>query len=136
MATRTQRTLTRTGADVAAIGLLSVSFLWAGMSLDVSFLATPAKFLAPSSTLPVALDVGRQTFAIFNWVEIGWSLALVGLVLVHAPTRWVYGMIAVPCGIVALETAWLLPMLDARVEMIIAGSMPSDSGLPARKSGG
>src|SRR3546814_15867617 len=122
MATRTQRTLTRTGADVAAIGLLSVSFLWAGMILDVSFLATPAKFLAPSIPLPVALDVGRQTFAIFTWVEIGWSLALVGLVLVHAPTRWVLGTLDVPFGSVRPEPAWLFPILDARGQTIISGS--------------
>jgi hypothetical protein len=120
---------TRETTDLAAAGLLIVSLLWAGMLLGVSFLATPAKFLAPSLDLPVALDVGRHTFAVFNGVEIGWSVALVGLVLCRLPARWLYGVVAVPCGIVLLETAWLLPVLDARVGMIIAGNTPPDSVL-------
>lgn len=33
-----------------------VALVWAGMVLGVSFLATPAKFLAPSLPRPVALD--------------------------------------------------------------------------------
>jgi hypothetical protein len=37
-------------------------FLWAGMLLGVSFIATPAKFLAPSLPLAQALDVGRSSF--------------------------------------------------------------------------
>jgi hypothetical protein len=45
---------------------LIAAILWLGLLLGVSFLATPAKFLAPSLALPVALDVGRHTFAVFN----------------------------------------------------------------------
>jgi hypothetical protein len=125
----TTPTTNSAATNLTAIGLLVVSLLWAGMLLGVSFLATPAKFLAPSLALPVALDVGRHTFAVFNGVEIGWSAALVGLTLFRLPARWLYGMVAISCGIVALETAWLLPVLDARVGMIIAGSTPPESSL-------
>ncbi len=40
--------------------------IWAGVALGVAFVATPAKFLAPSLSLPVALDVGRHTFAVYD----------------------------------------------------------------------
>lgn len=111
------------------IGILVISLVWSGMVLGVSFLATPVKFLAPSLVLPVALDVGRHTFKIFNWAEIAWSLTLASLVLLYRPPRWAYIMAAVVCGIVALQTVWLLPALDARVEVIIAGGTPSESDL-------
>src|SRR5690606_30735313 len=52
------------------LSLLLLAVLWTGLLLGVSFLATPVKFLAPSLSLPVALDVGRQTFMVFNWVEV------------------------------------------------------------------
>lgn len=111
------------------MGVVAVGLFWAGMILGVSFLATAVKFLAPSLSLSVALDVGRHTFGVFNAVEIGWSLVLIALVLWRPGGRWVYAMATVPCAIVALETAWLLPVLDARVGVILAGGMPSPSNL-------
>lgn len=117
------------GSATAVIGILIVSLLWLGMILGVSFLATPVKFLAPSLALPVALDVGRHTFRVFNLVEIGWSFALLGFALLGLPLRRVYALIAVPCGIVALTTAWLLPVLDVRVGVIIVGGAPPGSDL-------
>lgn len=52
------------------LAILMLASAWAGFLAGVSFLATPVKFLAPSLTLPVALDVGRQTFFAFNRSEI------------------------------------------------------------------
>ena len=46
------------------------ALFWAGFLAGVSFLATPIKFTAPRLALPVALDVGRVTFAALNKVEI------------------------------------------------------------------
>jgi len=109
-----------------------VLVLWAGIAIGVAFLATPAKFLAPSLTLPVALDVGRQTFAIYNRAE----LALVALLVViglasRAPRRW-YFALAVPGAIVILQAVWLIPMLDHRVATILAGgAVPQNSNLHA-----
>ena len=36
--------------------------LWAGLAIGVAFLATPAKFLAPSLSLTVALELGWDPF--------------------------------------------------------------------------
>lgn len=111
-------------ASALSVLVIVVAAVWLGMLVGISFLATPAKFLAPSLTLPVALDVGRHTFAVFNKVEWGFSIVLSLLVLLGR-RRWVSGVIAIVAAlIVACETLWLLPLLDARVGMIIAGGEP------------
>jgi len=111
------------------VAILIVAAIWLGMLLGVSFLATPVKFLAPSLSLPVALDVGRHTFAIFSKVE--WLLSAALLVVVLAGDRaWacVSAMIAAAL-IVVTEAIWLLPLLDQRVGLIIAGEVPEPSHL-------
>ncbi|MGE3148261.1 MAG: DUF4149 domain-containing protein [Pseudorhodoplanes sp.] len=112
---------------VAAI--LIVAAIWFGMLIGVSFLATPAKFLATSLTMPVALDIGHHTFAIFNKVE--WLLAIVLLLTVLAGHRtWLgMGLALLAILLVAAETFWLLPLLDQRVAVIIAGQQPPPSEL-------
>ncbi len=98
-----------------------LALLWIGLLVGVSFLATPVKFMAPSLSLPVALDVGRQTFAVFNRVE--WLLAagLLVALLVRPRNHAATAGAALASVLVVLEAAWLLPALDQRVGMIIAG---------------
>ena len=47
-----------------------IAYVWLGLVLGVSFLATPVKFRAKSLTRPVALDVGRTTFHAFGKLEV------------------------------------------------------------------
>jgi hypothetical protein len=108
--------------SVTAIAV--VCLLWAGMILGISFLEAPAKFTTPSLTLAVGLDVGRHVFGAFNKVEIGAGLLVVGLMLFSAPPRAVLLPLGMAVSIVALQSAWLLPLLDARVEVILRGQMP------------
>ena len=114
-----------------AAGLAAAALLWAGMVLGVSFLATPAKFLAPSLDLPTALDVGRHTFGVFNPIEIAFAALAAALALAAAPGRWAYALVAVACGVVALQTVWLLPVLDARLGVILEGGVPPEAPLHA-----
>ncbi|WP_157016705.1 hypothetical protein [Mesorhizobium xinjiangense] len=104
----------------------SVALVWLGMLVGVSFLATPVKFQAPSLDLPVALDVGRVTFALFSRIEWIPAVLLLPVVVLPRLNGW---MIAAAIGIIALLVAeffWLLPVLDARVAVIIAGEpLPS-----------
>lgn len=108
---------------------LVVIILWIGLLVGVSFLATPAKFLAPSLSLAVALDVGRQTFSVFNKVEWFVAAALLAVVLAgrRGPLSIVVALLA--AVLVVAETLWLLPMLDFRVGQIIAGQQPAASNL-------
>jgi hypothetical protein len=110
----------------------NVLLLWAGIAIGVAFLATPAKFLAPSLSLPIALDVGRATFAVYNRAELG-LLALVLLIgaASRAPRRW-YLALSVPGGIAVVQAVWLIPALDDRVRVILAGGPhPANSSLHA-----
>jgi hypothetical protein len=113
----------------ALYALNTLALVWAGMLFGVSFLATPAKFLAPSLTLPVALDVGRHTFGLFSIVEVVGAVALLAAaVLIRR--GWLILLLASLVGsLVALEFIWLLPALDARVEIILHGGTPEESGL-------
>lgn len=109
--------------------MVAVGLFWAGMLVGVSFLATPAKFMAPSLTLPVALEVGRATFAIFERVE----QLLVAILLIVAfigPASSLVRLLTVVLVVcVAIEGLWLLPALDARVDQILAGQLPKPSRL-------
>jgi hypothetical protein len=109
-------------------GWLAAAFFaatfWFALVIGVSFLATAAKFLAPSLTLPVALDVGMHTFRVLNKVE--WVLAALLLLIVLGGTRsklaFLAAAIAVLC--VVAETFWLYPILEQRSAVIIAGGQP------------
>ena len=108
-----QRRWDRLGARLIAV--------WAGLAVGVGFLATPAKFLAPSLSLPVALDVGRHTFRIYNQVELALLAALlVPAAMSRSRLRWCLAL-APPAVVVLLEAGWLIPALDARVAVILAG---------------
>ena len=96
--------------------------IWAGLSIGVAFLATPAKFLAPSLTLPVALDVGRQTFQVYSQTELVLLFALVVLGgWSKSKGRW-YLILAIPGLVVVAQALWLLPALDHRVSAIETGA--------------
>lgn len=117
----------KTGAWHAA-SLLAVAQLWCGLLLGVSFVATPAKFMAPSLSLAVALDVGRQTFAVMNKVE--WLFAMALVALAATGKRSLITMAAAAIIIVLLaQTFWLLPLLDSRVALVMEGQQLPASDL-------
>jgi hypothetical protein len=112
-----------------ALAAFTASSLWAGVLVGVSFVATPVKFLAPSLSLAVALDVGRQTFRALNWIEIGFAVILLAIVLARYRTKVAVTLAVLLAGIVLVQAVWLLPLLDARVGLIIAGQPPEPSSL-------
>jgi len=116
--------------DWRSSALVVVLLLWAGILFGVSFLATPVKFSAPSLTLPVAIEVGRSTFALLNRVELGCAAISVGLLIVGA-SRTLSVCLSARVAVlgVLLETFWLLPVLDQRAQAVIDGAMPTASSL-------
>ena len=105
-----------------ALGALIL--LWAGVLIGISFLAAPAKFNAPSLTLPVAMEVGRQEFGILNRVEIGFAVLTLALAAYLRPGRLIWLALAIAALVVAVQALWLLPVLDARALSIIEGETP------------
>ncbi len=102
---------------------------WAGLLFGVAFLATPAKFAAPSLDLTVAIDVGRQTFRVLNRSEIVLGLGAIALAFSAPIKTRVRAAVLAAAALVALETFWLLPVLGARSETVIQGGTPPPSSL-------
>jgi hypothetical protein len=102
---------------------------WAGLSIGVAFLATPVKFLAPSLTLPVALDVCRHTFQVYNGTEL---VLLAAMLILGAGSghrrRWYLALLG-PAAAVLAQAFWLIPALDVRTTAILAGRAAPPSTL-------
>lgn len=109
-----------TGSFAVAIAAF-VATGWLGMLVGVSFLATPVKFQAPSLDLSVALEVGRVTFAAFSKVEWALSVALAAAALLPSTLRTERILAAAAVLIVAVQSLWLLPVLDVRIDAVTAG---------------
>ena len=127
---KTRTSLRRASLNpLAMMALALLTLVWAGMVIGVSGLATPAKFYAPSLSLPVALDVGRTTFHVFTRVEWILGLALVLLTLALWQRRLMLLGTLLIVATLLLQALYLLPELDLRVAAIIAGQTPPPSSL-------
>ena len=104
-----------------------VCFLWAGMTVGVSMIATPVRFTAETITRPIALDVGRVVFAALNKAELAALVILLIVVRMSGRAARLWGF----CGALALtviaQSAWLTPELAERTQMIINGIEPPSS---------
>lgn len=109
--------------------LICIGLIWLGMIIGISFLETPLKFNAPSVTLEIGLDIGRYVFGVFNKVECALALAMAILVLIIRQSDRFLILLGVVWLSLALQTVWLLPILDARAELIIRGQSPAPSSL-------
>ncbi len=104
-----------------------ICFVWVGLILGVSFLATPMRFTAESITRPVALDVGRAVFAALNKAELA-ALVLVLLAtrVSGLSSRW-WAVCALLTLIVLAQGVWLIPVLAERTDIVLAGGQPPPS---------
>jgi len=104
-----------------------VCFLWTGMSIGVSMIATPVRFTAETITRPIALDVGRVVFAALNKAELAALVILLIVVRVSGRAAKYWGFCGVLALIVIAQSAWLTPELAERTQMIINGAEPPAS---------
>lgn len=102
--------------------LAFVAIFWLGLLCGISFLATPVKFQVASLDLPVALEVGRVTFALLAKVEWLLIILLAGSLALGSLTRPRLVLATGLLVIVAAQSLWLLPVLDARIDTIVAGT--------------
>ncbi len=108
-----------------------VCFLWVGITVGVSLLATPVRFSAPTITRPVALDVGRVVFAALNKAELAALVVLLVIVRVSGLAGQWWAVCAFLTLIVLAQGVWLIPELAARTDVIIAGGEPASSNAHA-----
>ena len=114
----------------AALFVHAIAVFWIGLITGISFIATPVKFFAASLTLPVALEIGRHTFGFLNKLE--WFVLAALLFPIALLYQRLAIIIAILIGAVLVaETFWLLPQLDKRVDLILAGQVVEPSSLHA-----
>lgn len=107
-----------------------ICLVWIGIVIGVSFIATPAKFLAVSVTLSDALAIGRVTFSAFFWVELALLIILSTIYLLTLPnslTNWL-GLFLL-ASILGVNYLVIQPILDVRTEAIINGEFVPPSTL-------
>ena len=104
-----------------------IALIWLGMVAGISFLEAPVKFMAPSVTLAIGLDIGRYVFGTFNKVECAFALIIAILLIIIRKKDRSMILLGLAWIFLALQTAWLLPVLEARTEVIIQGQTPAPS---------
>jgi len=104
-----------------------ICFLWVGMTIGVSMIATPVRFTATTITREIALDVGRVVFAALNKAEL--VALVIFLIVIRASDRTAkyWGFAAILALIVIAQSQWLTPELAERTQMIINGIEPPAS---------
>jgi hypothetical protein len=100
---------------------IACMFIWTGFVCAISFMEAWLKFRAPGVTLPIGLGIGRIVFGALNKVE--WVFALVVCVSAVLYSKSAFAatniLLMLIVLILVLQTAWLLPALDARAELHI-----------------
>lgn len=97
--------------------------LWFGVFMTVSFVETPLKFQVPGVTLPVALELGKIMFGFSTHFQMA-MLAIVAVGFLLGKKRWNWFSIIAYTVIIAtllLQKFWMLPVLDARADLLAAG---------------
>lgn len=107
------------------------TFLWIGFVCAISFLEAWLKFRAPGITIPLGLGIGRLVFAALNKIEWVFAIAvIVNLLLVKGNNLTMSSILYfIPLVLLAIQSFWLLPVLDARAEIYLSGETPPPSTL-------
>jgi len=104
-----------------------ICFLWVGMTIGVSMLATPMRFTAETVTREIALDIGRVVFAALNKAELVALLMLLVVVRASGRTAQLWSFCGALALIVLTQSVWLTPELAERTQIIIDGGVPPKS---------
>lgn len=111
--------------------MVTCAFLWIGFVCAISFMEAWLKFKAPGITIPLGLGIGRLVFGMLNKVE--WVFAIAILVCMFAakmqPVSFKALLFFIPLAILAIQTIWLLPALDAQASLYISGKQVHSSSL-------
>jgi len=107
-------------------GIFCIIF-WAGLLAGISFLEAPLKFQAPGITIPLGLGIGQLVFQALNKVEIVLAIIILGCSL-PVPLKNSRSILLFLVTILLMaDTFWLLPLLDERAKLVLAGNAPIKS---------
>lgn len=110
---------------------IAVAYLWIGFVCAISFMEAWLKFRAPGVSLPIGLGIGRLVFSALNKVEWVFALAIIAGFFISGKTFFAFQNMwfFLSLFLLILQTAWLLPALDARALLHIAGAQVPPSNL-------
>lgn len=103
--------------------IVSVTGIWMGFVLAISFMEAWLKFRAPGVTRQIGLGIGRLVFTALNRVElVCCAVVLAALITaglwLDVTSNWPFYFAAL---ILLIQTFYYLPALNKRAERIIAG---------------
>lgn len=111
--------------------IIVVLIFWAGYVSSISFMEAWLKFRAEGVTLSVGLSIGKKIFTALNRCE--WAFLIVYSLLyfnqskIRQYTLTVFSLLILV--ILSLQTFFVLPALNARVDMILDGQTLENSFL-------
>ncbi|NHA02648.1 hypothetical protein G7092_02510 [Mucilaginibacter sp. HC2] len=108
---------------VLAVRTITAIF-WLGFFMAISFLETPLKFTAPGISMAQGLQIGRIVFRALNRCEWGFLIIILLTYFPKRSSRYGFYLLLAISIILILETAWLLPVLDAHAARVIKGLQP------------
>lgn len=110
------------GIAVAA----SVTFVWLGMVLAISFLEAPLKFRAPGVTRRIGLGIGRLVFRALNLCELIFAVAIAAALFASEHPFSVDVAFTVAIAALFFQTAVVRPLLARRSNEVLAGQDGDD----------
>lgn len=110
---------------------LIVTFLWVGFVSAISFMEAWLKFRVPGVSLPIGLGIGKIVFNALNKVEWIFAIAIVCNLLFSKHLVFTISILLgfIPMLLLIIQTAWVLPALDARAALYIQGQTAPPSNL-------
>lgn len=110
---------------------IAATFIWIGLVLGISFLEAWLKFKAPGVTTAIGLGIGRIVFRALNKLEWLLAIALATIAITRQELSISIGNVMLLAIVVILlvQTAWLLPALDARAQKVINNQQVGPSRL-------
>lgn len=116
-------------SKIDAVAIIAFTFIWVGLLCGISFLEVPLKFQAPGITLELGLGIGKLVFGALTKIEIAFSLVITGLLLIKKQESKTLIWYGIPILIVIIDNAFLMPILDIRIDLITSGETPPESNV-------
>lgn len=111
--------------------IIPIVYLWIGFICAISFMEAWLKFKAPGVNIQIGLGIGRLVFSALNKVE--WFFACMIIISLFVSKNYFFSFYHIfyylPLLLIALQTFWLLPILDIRAQMHIDGKIVPHSNL-------
>jgi hypothetical protein len=109
---------------------VAVPFIWAGCIGAISFMEAWLKFTAPGVTLATGLSIGKVVFAALNKVEVVFAMLIAIALLLSKTILWKAEILLfVSVVVLIIQSVWILPVLDQRVDLYLKGITPPASNM-------